>query len=337
MGKSLVVIGNGPSLRGFDFHSIECDSIGMNAAYRHWDQIGWYPTHYCCLDDELINTHHIEIRRLVEKGLVKSAFLSGRMLELHPEIAKDGRYTFLDQFIPYWHRVRGEKFALPLIEHAAFRTLQPNKITTGAYAVRFGAFLGYTDFAIIGVDLRYVEIIPEAEKGDGLKLTIKETPKHNPNYFFDGYQQAGDTYQVPNPASHNGLLHVQAFEALRDDFKLTLPDITIRNANRKSVLFDNSVFSFSDLADWMRPHRFERERRTLDTIKHDYIAIAAQPWSPQTRAAALECSRRLHQLRRGFLYGTTASNNREHAELTQAVSFLFLGDEIHADWDASWG
>ena len=74
----------------------------MNAAYRYWSRIGWYPTHYACLDDEMIDTHHLEIARLIDEGLCKSAFLSGHFLIHHPEAANDGRFVFLDEFIPYW-------------------------------------------------------------------------------------------------------------------------------------------------------------------------------------------------------------------------------------------
>ncbi len=40
-----IVMGNGPSLKGFDFTRLNgVTTLGMNAAYRYWDQIGWYPT-----------------------------------------------------------------------------------------------------------------------------------------------------------------------------------------------------------------------------------------------------------------------------------------------------
>ena len=48
---TLILLGNGPSLRGFDFARLrKFDCIGMNAAYRYWHQIGWYPRYYICLD-----------------------------------------------------------------------------------------------------------------------------------------------------------------------------------------------------------------------------------------------------------------------------------------------
>ena len=86
--NTIIVIGNGPSLRGFDFTTLRhVDTLGMNAAYRYWDRIDWYPTWYCCLDDQLIITHHEEIKRLVLRGQVKGAFVHGSFFNLHPECA----------------------------------------------------------------------------------------------------------------------------------------------------------------------------------------------------------------------------------------------------------
>ena len=111
--KKCVVIGNGPSLRGFDLTRLaNIDTVGMNAAYRHWERIGWYPTHYACLDDEMIDTHHAEIARLIDEGLCETAFLSGQFLFHHPQAADDDRFVFFDQFDRYWFEQRGSQFNL---------------------------------------------------------------------------------------------------------------------------------------------------------------------------------------------------------------------------------
>jgi hypothetical protein len=248
MEKTIVVIGNGPSLRGFDLTTLShVDTLGMNAAYRFWDRINWYPTHYCCLDPELIVTHHQEIRRLVQTGRVKTAFLEGRFLEFFPEAASDNRYVFLDQF----SRSRLEKLdaslGLSFIESSIFRSSQPSKVTTGSYAVRYLIHLGYQRIALIGIDLQYVERIPEAENTGGIQLVIKETPSHNPNYFFDDYQRAGDRFQVPNPQVHNFDLHPVSFEALRDDVVWQKLSVEIVNCNLKSELHARGIFPYVPL------------------------------------------------------------------------------------------
>ncbi|HRO04259.1 MAG TPA: hypothetical protein PLS69_11710, partial [Terricaulis sp.] len=63
------MLGNGPSLAGFDFDRLRGrDAIGMNAAYRHWRKIGWRPRYYACLDDVVGVSHRDEIADMVENA-----------------------------------------------------------------------------------------------------------------------------------------------------------------------------------------------------------------------------------------------------------------------------
>ena len=41
-----LVLGNGRSLKGFDFKSIPkgIDTIGCGLAFRYWQEINWYPS-----------------------------------------------------------------------------------------------------------------------------------------------------------------------------------------------------------------------------------------------------------------------------------------------------
>jgi hypothetical protein len=246
-GESLIVIGNGPSLRGFDFARLAgIDTLGMNAAYRYWDRIDWRPTHYACLDDALIETHHTEILRLINESRIKTFFLSGRMLDLEPDLAGLPNVRFLDEFVPYWFAARGKKHGLSLVDNIAFRTEQADLITTGAYAVRYGAFLGYEQITLLGIDLTY-QMISEADPVDNLRLVMTQTPADNPNYFFDDYQQQGDTFQVPNPESHAQELHTAAFEAIRDDFHREHVPVRVVNSNRHSRLNSEAILPFEEL------------------------------------------------------------------------------------------
>lgn len=248
MEKTIVVIGNGPSLRGFDLTTLShVDTLGMNAAYRFWDRINWYPTHYCCLDSELVETHAEAILRLVQTGLVKTAFLDGRFLEIFPETKQNERFVFLDQFIPYWYQNRGAELGLSFTESSVFKSSQPDKLTTGSYAARYAIHLGYQRIALIGIDLQYVEQIPEAENTSGIQLVMTQTPSYNPNYFFDDYQQAGDKFQIPNPKAHNFDLHPASFEVLRSDAFLKNLDVEIVNCNTQSVLHSKGVFPYMPL------------------------------------------------------------------------------------------
>src|SRR3546814_10514271 len=91
----------------------------------------------------------------------------------------------------------------------------------------------------------YVEVILQAERtGVGLELKIGSEVDANPNYFFDDYQKAGDTYQIPNPDRHYGNLHLQSFEALCVDIARLGMDVRIRNTARDSQLHRFGVFEY---------------------------------------------------------------------------------------------
>jgi hypothetical protein len=244
--RTCIVLGNGPSLRGFDFHSLSgFDTLGMNAAYRHWDRIGWYPTLYACLDDQLIKTHHSEIDRLFADGLVKKVFVHDLFFEHHSHRRGHPDFTSFYQTSEHWFNEKGKAKGLTsLYECPAFRMSKPSKVTTGSHAVRYVANMGYVSIALLGIDLQYVEVIPEAAKTDGIGLVMKTTPKINPNYFFDFYQKAGDLFNIPNPDVHNGKLHEIAFEMIRRDFEENAVDCRIVNCNRQSILFDKEIFPF---------------------------------------------------------------------------------------------
>lgn len=235
--KKIVVLGNGPSLKDFDFSTLsKVDSLGMNAAYRYWERIDWYPTHYICLDDQLIETHATAIYEMIIKGNVKSAFLTGKILEYYPDLLDYTQVVYLESFDALKNSIaRLDKVAF--INSVFFRDSDSSKITTGAYSVRYAAYLGYDAIAIMGVDLDYQELLPEAQSDEGTKLQMWATPSHNPNYFFDDYQQAGDKFNVPNPSSHGCSLHIRSFEVLAYDILQYRWRPLVFNSNEKSEVY----------------------------------------------------------------------------------------------------
>jgi len=266
-----VVLGNGPSLRGLDLGRLSgVHTLGMNAAYRHWDRIGWYPDLYVCLDDQVIETHHAEIRRLHRDGRIGRFFLHGRFFEHHPDLAGHPAFVSLDQVVARWYHGRGLAQGWePLFQHPAFRTRGPQRITTGAHAVRFAAFLGFGRIALAGIDLRYVEQLPEAEAAGGIALVMRETPAHNPNYFFDDYQRAGDRFNLPNPEAHGFELHPRAFATLAGDLAQVLPGVEVVNTSPASLIAERGMFPL----------------RPLDEVLAREAADPAPPPAPQSPPA----------------------------------------------------
>lgn len=65
------VLGNGPSLATVDLKTLNSSySFGMNAAYRYWHTIGWFPKYYVCLDPVVLSSHRLEILKLVKASKI---------------------------------------------------------------------------------------------------------------------------------------------------------------------------------------------------------------------------------------------------------------------------
>jgi FkbM family methyltransferase len=252
--QRLLIVGNGPSLKT-DFFPLFCDfpCLGMNAAYRYWERIGWFPDYYCCLDDQVITSHAGKIREMIIGAKCKKFLLHHNFLEIYPDLANRDDVTALCQLVPGVGNERScAKLGIPHTPSNIFRSRQPAKLTTGAYAVRFAAHEGFAGIGLIGIDCRYVELIPESKVVDGIVLEIKQTPKQNPNYFFGDYQVAGDRYNIPNPKVHQGNLHLQSFEALREDIVFYELDLDVRVCTKDSELYAQDVFPYVPLNDFVR-------------------------------------------------------------------------------------
>jgi hypothetical protein len=186
MRDALIVMGNGPSLAQLkDFHwlkNFEIDTIGMNAAYRYWEKINWYPTYYSCFDHVVTNHHKKKLAEMIENQsipIVKYFLLQkisdsqkNQVVDINGSVG-----TFSNNFETFGYGGG-----------------------TGQCACEVGVCLGYKKLLLIGIDGNYVELINECQQReiDGtIVLEIKETPKKNPNYFIDDYQQAGDLYNLP--------------------------------------------------------------------------------------------------------------------------------------------
>ena len=174
------ILGNGPSLRSVPLESLDgVASIGMNAAYRHWEKINWFPTHYACLDEVLGLSHKEAIARLIDEKRVKRFLLRESLIEELGPIAQAECVENFDQL----------RSNTPI--------LQTPSVTTGSSAACWAAMMGFQRLYIAGVDLDYVEIVDGARRLPGVALEI-EHQTENPNYFFDDYQRPGDRYNIPN-------------------------------------------------------------------------------------------------------------------------------------------
>jgi hypothetical protein len=192
----------------------------MNNAYRYWYQIGWYPTYYMCLDTVVTESHEKDIERLIrESGNngIQLFLVRKTLVKRFPHLGHDPKVIVFDDYLEskYFARIN---------------------LTTGSFAPLFGAMLGYRNVYLLGIDLNYIQQIPEAKQINSHVLEIAQTPHHNPNYFFDDYQRKGDRYNIPDSLPD---LHYQSWVHVK--YRLDELGVDVLNGNPQSriaSLFD---------------------------------------------------------------------------------------------------
>lgn len=212
--KTLFLLGNGPSLKAIDLRALAGRrTLGMNAAYRYWREIGWFPTYYACLDTVVGLSHKDAIAAMIaeagETGIEKF-LLRENLIEALGAAGLSARVVNFDAL------------------RAGDKALRADPITTGSHAALWAAGAGYAKLVLFGIDGQYREIVEGAARRGGIELEI-ETDAPNPNYFFDGYQRAGDRYNIPNPRPG---LHVEAWAAAARE--LARDGVVVVNGNERS-------------------------------------------------------------------------------------------------------
>lgn len=236
--KVAIILGNGPSLRGFDFAKEldGLDSFGMNAAYRHWHKIGWYPTYYACCDSAICSSHKTSIEELVfsakHKGISK--FLLRTNIARH---LKEGLNDKLIVDFDFW--MLKNKDNLFKVNGRYI-----NAYNTGTASVLWAFHLGYKKIILLGVDGKYVQSeYNESEVAVAIKkqLNVMKAASSpcNSNYFFNNYQESQDLFLLH---SNQNEYHFQCWENLYNISKKI--DISILNATPQSSI------NFFKKIDW---------------------------------------------------------------------------------------
>ena len=226
--KKLLVIGNGSSLRDFDFEKIDrnkYDIMGLCLAFRYWNKNKWFPDYYCIGDSVVHKSNYYHINKLIKNENIKKCCFNQDSLfwEYDKKIMKHQNKIDVIQ------QMQKDK-------NSIFSLL--NNYSTGSIAVLWGIHLGYTEIEIIGVDNDYIEILPETEVRKDGTLTIVKEIKNNPNYFFDSYQMEGDVYNKPNGDS----VHLTSWKELSQNIiihnKNFNKNIKVTNYNYKKSISD---------------------------------------------------------------------------------------------------
>lgn len=181
--KTLIVMGNGPSLKDVDFSLLNnYDTFGLNAAYRAYERMDWWPTYHGCFDYRVTENHKEKFINLINSKLIKKHFYI-------KNISNAKNFQFIN-LLKYGST---DKTNNSIKDFSKFH----DNGNSGANACSVGICLGYKRIILLGVDCNYVEFV-EGSKRDGPGgLVMEKTPEKNPNYWFDDYQQKGDEYNIP--------------------------------------------------------------------------------------------------------------------------------------------
>lgn len=243
--KIALVLANGPSAKFVDFQDQALKNIvtvGMNSAFRYWRKIDFRPTHYICMDLEVIRSIADDIAELAKENRIRKFFLRDEIKELHPELADDEKIL--------WFSQAKNRSAL----------FESNFITTGSWAIRWMLYEQARLIATIGIDGIQTEILPEAKRlgaGSDIRLHITNTPKFNPNYFFSEYQQAGDRYNIPNDPDYvrafGTSFHIDALKAILDG--MIRNEMTAKIVDL-SPISDHNIFDKCSYSSFIRKLKF---------------------------------------------------------------------------------
>ncbi len=184
--RPILIICNGKSTCKLDWNWLKLvreklDVFCMNAAYKKFEELDFYPKYYSNLDSVVLESHVENINKLISKRKIKKIFLNGLC-----------NFDFSDKELQ--KIVKSKNFFGDLSK--SFDRFN-SWMNTGSDTVQISIMMGYKKIFVIGVD-GYVEVINEAEKKHGIVYQIKETPKDNPNYWFSNYQEKGEIYNLPN-------------------------------------------------------------------------------------------------------------------------------------------
>ncbi len=172
-GERCFIIGNGPSLRNTDLGRLRHEyTIGLNRIYLMFDELGWLPSYYLCVNDLVIEQSSADIQRLRMPRFV--SWRSRKWLRSEPNLSfVHTTYT-------------GPQFATD------FRGRVWEGGTVTYVALQLAYFLGFSQVILIGVDHNYVNV------GQGKPNETVVSQGADPNHFSADYFGKGFRWQLPD-------------------------------------------------------------------------------------------------------------------------------------------
>jgi len=234
--NTIFVLGNAPSMKPDYFNAlkkIKYPTIGMNAAYRYWENINWFPTYYCCFDYAVTLSHSKKISSMIldKENPIKKFFLLERPTQ-KSGLDSSKRYfsEAVRNSVKYVEKKHNKDF-FGMSQDPDSGDHPIKYSSTGSGAVRVAIELGFQNIFLLGIDANYpTQILNESIKVTDWRLKLSKTPELNNNYFFNDYQQAGDLYHLPGN-------HLNTWIELKSDIKKYNVNLVNCSKNSKVTFF----------------------------------------------------------------------------------------------------
>ncbi len=179
--KSIVIMCNGPSLRGVDLSLLnEVDTFGLNQAYKYYYKHNWWPTYHGCYDYLTNSRYKSKFCKLtLEDNPIKRFFYI-------TNLSNSDRFTHV--------RLNESQIGWNDSEESFKRFYAFGN--SGTNACSTAICMGYNNLILLGADCNQVDEYDGVEIKNG-KILFTKTPDHNPNYWFDYYFEKGDIINLP--------------------------------------------------------------------------------------------------------------------------------------------
>jgi hypothetical protein len=193
------VLGNGPSLNRIDISLLKNkDTISFNRAYIAYQDWGFYPKYYMCIDIRVLQNIVDDINQLIENSPIEHFFLRD----------VSGTESWNDtHFCTRKKILDSEKVSFISTEDRARKFNNElnfgNLIYWGDVAVcslQVLYLLGYKEAILLGVDAKYQERKIKGVTREGLKYSSSEDG--DINHFRPDYFGKGTEYSKPDGKAH---------------------------------------------------------------------------------------------------------------------------------------
>ena len=193
-----VLLGNGPSLADVNLAGLnKYHTFGLNAAYRVYEKINFWPKYFGCFDALVCSHHSGNFKKLILNSPIEKFFFVGFNDKGEDIFEKEIKEHKKFQKINFKYRTNSEKQMIDILSTSFSNFIDMR--TSGSNVIQSALLMGYRKFILLGVDQNYVEVVDGAKTNKNYhKLIMEKTPDKNPNYWFSDYQQKGDKFNRPN-------------------------------------------------------------------------------------------------------------------------------------------